>query len=689
MIDAAQQIRRLQRSVMLRSRLLSLRDAVSFALTLAFLIIAPLIVSAKLRLVEFPLWPVIAIICFTFLCVALVRWARSLATEDESAFLIDQSLNLDDRIASSWSVITRGGPNDEFQRALIEDAAERISSERAESIVRFVMPRSYAVSLLSVVLLVAAAMLPARTIPVTEAAATERTDVDNAGVRLEASSSEIERETPKDTDTATLAREQADLGRKLRASRATRAEALKRLGALEERIRQRHDDLANTHADEIVALADRRFSGTISSTPITPKKFEQESRESEPIGQVNSSKPGPSRAQQQKNDKPGNIATNQPVTQPSDAANNSSIADASPSKKNRSKNPRRSVKSKLANETASASADGRTDNSNKSEVSGAKQAPTKPSPNDHASPRGSAANPPASNSAAKSEAQAGKPDPAAQSDDKKSDAEHDEAKTDDAAKTAVDALKAVPDSLSQQAAKALPKISAELLKKAAQLRDKQLSPSDIEKLRNAAESLSRDLAKIGQSEELQKALKEMARDVKPEQVEEVARQLEGQESLKKELEAAARLLSENRQAREAVAGLAGQISKGQNSDGDSPSTGQRSKSKPQGLGGNGPSDNARTDSVAKPKSADDTRLREQTGQGRKASVGGKLQQRPGGEYLYLQTKAGTGSSRVEYSSAYPQYRREAERSISRSQVPPGMRSVVRKYFDAINPDAKK
>src|SRR5262249_21331208 len=143
----------------------------------------------------------------------------------------------------------------------------------------------------------------------------ERTDVDNAGVRLEESSSEIEREAPKDTDTAALAREQADLGRKLRASRATRADALRRLGALEERIRQRHDDLANTHADEIVTLADRRFSGTISSTPITPKKLEQASPESEPSVQVDSSKSGLSSTQQQKIDKPGNTATNQPVAQ--------------------------------------------------------------------------------------------------------------------------------------------------------------------------------------------------------------------------------------------------------------------------------------------------------------------------------------------------------------------------------------
>ncbi len=530
MIDAVQRIKRFQRSVRLRSRLLSLRDAVSFSLTLAFLIITPLIVAAKLRLVDFPIWIVIAAVCLPSIGVALIRWATSLATEDESAFLIDQSLELDDRMTSSWSVIARGGPHGEFQRALIEDAAERISSERAASIVSSGMPRSYAVLLLSVVFLVVAAMLPARTTPITEAAATERTDVDNASVRLEESSNEIERETPKETDTAALAKEQSELGRKLRASRATRADALKRLGALEERIRQRHDDLVNTHADEIVTLADRRFSGTLSATPPTPKKFEQASAESKSSEQNESSKEGNSGALNQKKDeKPGNTASSQSVAQPSESANRSSRDDTAQSQ-TQSRNPRHSAKSKLSRQNTSASTDDRSDNSSKSDSSANKQASSKSSPNANVSADGTAAKPSASDPAP-TQPPAGEPNSTAQSGDKKPDTDHEQSKGGDAAKSAADALKAVPDSLSQQAARALPKISADLLKKAAQLRGNQLSPSDIEKLRNAAESLARDLSKIGQSEELQKALKEMAREVKPEQVEEVARQLESQENL--------------------------------------------------------------------------------------------------------------------------------------------------------------
>src|SRR5207247_4635574 len=123
------------------------------------------------------------------------------------------------------------------------------------------------------------------------------------------------------------------------------------------------------------------------------------------------------------------------------------------------------------------------------------------------------------------------------------------------------ALKAAPDCLVNQAVKALPKLSEDLLKKAAQLRANELSPGDIEKLRQAAESLSRDLSQIAQSKELQQALQEMARQVRPEQIEQVARELGNQEKLKQELESAARLLTENQQAKEIVAGLAGEFSR--------------------------------------------------------------------------------------------------------------------------------
>ncbi|HEY9231062.1 MAG TPA: hypothetical protein VIS78_02920, partial [Blastocatellia bacterium] len=81
--------------------------------------------------------------------------------------------------------------------------------------------------------------------------------------------------------------------------------------------------------------------------------------------------------------------------------------------------------------------------------------------------------------------------------------------------------------------------------------------------------------------------------------------------------------------------------------------------------------------------------RQPTGQGRDARLSGNPQRGTGGEFLYLKSPASRGVSRAPYTSAYPQYRREAERSVERSQVPQRLRSVVKSYFDAINPDAAK
>jgi hypothetical protein len=239
----------------------------------------------------------------------------------------------------------------------------------------------------------------------------------------------------------------------------------------------------------------------------------------------------------------------------------------------------------------------------------------------------------------------------------------------------------------------LPKISEELLKKAAELRANELSPADIEKLRKAAESLSRDLAPIAQSKELQQALQEMAGKIRPEQIEQVARELGNQEKLKQELDAAARLLMENQQAKEMVAGLAGQFARlrdeKRQQDNRRPigKSGMREEETPSHNQASGSRNRTNAGGVhEKSETAADLRL---AGKGRESSLKGKVQQGSGGEYLYLQTKAGLGAARAPYSSAYPQYRREAERSVQRSQAPPNLRSVVRKYFDAINPDAKK
>jgi hypothetical protein len=80
---------------------------------------------------------------------------------------------------------------------------------------------------------------------------------------------------------------------------------------------------------------------------------------------------------------------------------------------------------------------------------------------------------------------------------------------------------------------------------------------------------------------------------------------------------------------------------------------------------------------------------QRTGKGVDTKLNGKVTRGAGGDYLFLKAQAGGGTARAPYSSAYPQYRREAERTVERSQVPPHLRSVVRGYFDAINPDGAR
>ncbi|HKG22544.1 MAG TPA: hypothetical protein VKC34_11640 [Blastocatellia bacterium] len=251
---------------------------------------------------------------------------------------------------------------------------------------------------------------------------------------------------------------------------------------------------------------------------------------------------------------------------------------------------------------------------------------------------------------------------------------------------------AVASAVTEQAAKALPSLSEQLLKKAEQLRSGELKAEDIQQLRQAAEFLARDLSQIAQSKELQQAVEQMARQINPEQLEQVARQLLSQEKVRKELEAAARLLAQNRQVKEFVAGLERNFNRGQKPgppdnpgrDGGGERGSEAGRGNGPGQNGGGAGNREPGSRAQSPAAGDSSKAK-----GRETRVAGTLDRKPGGEYLFLQTKPGIGAARLPYSSAYPQYRRQAERSVERSNVPPHMRSVVRSYFDAINPDGKK
>ena len=673
----------LHRQVMWRRRLLSLQDSLALALTISALVAAAIVVIVRLQLISIPVWAVVPGTVGIAVAVALFRWFRNLAGEAIAAGLIDESLKLEDRVATSRLIIGRGGPTGVFEEALIEDTAARVGDQQASTVVPFRARRWYALLLVSAIGLSAALMIPARSVPADQAVATERADIEAAGAHLEQTATEIEQSVGPETETASLAKEQAEIGRGFRRATATRSEALRRLSALEERIRQKNDDLTDTRAEEIVSLADRRLGNTLATLSKTqPKKFEQAE---------------------------GQLAETTDV-QPSETRLTSGKEAQVPAADGKLAEP--SEKSAPAGPRRQSPATGEASNGNRATARGPQKQPQEPvSASDNRNvDRGSKAStrleskgrePSAEPSASASQTAPQKQNDAPPGDpgavaEKAPEQNNKERRADDSAAPqppiSPDALKAVPDSLVQQAAKALPKLSEELLKKAAELRANELSAADIEKLRKAAESLSRDLDQIAQSKELQKALQAMARRVRPEQIDQVARELGNQEKLKQELEAAARLLAENRHAKEMVAGVAGQFARSQDEK-QRPDNNRRDYGKSDirdqnGRAGNASSPGRRSDGGVVAPERLETAKQGLAGSGRKSSVTGKLQQRPGGEYLYLQSKAGDGAARAPYSSAYPRYRREAERSVQRSQVPASMRSMVRKYFDAINPDAK-
>lgn len=686
MSEAVDRIVRLQRRVMWRGRLLSLQDELALAVTISALIGTVLVLLARLRSIEFPLWAVIIGVAAISVGAALIRQFMTRISEHDAAFLIDASLELDDRVATSSMIIERGGPKQVLEEALIEDTAERIGNLIAPSIVPFRVRRWYALVMISIVGIVASLMIPSRTLPASEAVATERANIENAGELLERTAGEVERIVPAGTEVAALAKEQAEVGRGFRHSKATRGEALKRLSALEERLRRRRDELANTHAEEIVDLADRRLGATLSTLStarrkrLQPNESQLALRGEEPPG---ASKPG---IENRVTPSSGGHNTSESSQEQSDNSVQSSSATQAPTKRDQSN---KETKAKEIGDAAP------------------RNRPLEPVSGNKAKSE-SVGSTPAERDSELDKARAGG---AAEFGRQRRGKKGDELKTDgeiSGEQTAgernaedkppgeqpaggLESLRAVPDSLAGQATKALPKISDELLKKAAEFRANDLSPGDIEKLRKAAELLSRDLAQFGQSRELQQALQEMARRIRPEQIEQVAQALGGQEKLKLELDAAVRLLAENQQAKEMVAGLADQLAriqdeKGQQDNqrgaGKSDLREQENRARNQAWSGTRGGQGQPPDKSG----AFDKRLDRR---GKESGLQGKLQKRPGGEYVYLQSKAGTGAARVPYASVYPQYRREAERSVQRTQVPPRLRAVVRKYFDAINPDAKK
>jgi hypothetical protein len=714
--EAARKLSQFERKVMWRMRLLALIDLLATALLAGGLASAAFVLYIRLRPAQTPAWVIPASIFGVILIAVAVRWLVTRPAEREAAFLIDHKLGLDDRMTTAYAIIERGGPQHLVESALVEDAASRVEGARASSVAPHRLRKRHALSLVGVIALAAAVMIPERALPGGEALAEARADIQNAGEQLEKTAQEVEQIAPPESQTAGLAKEQAELGRALRRSKDTRAEVLKKLSALGERIRARHDELAATRADEIVSLAEKRLQSAVADRPKAKTDDNLPPVEAE-IAQSEAADASDDRATARDND------ANRP-SQPSlkaQARDNKAVEKSYETKDGQKMPAPKTDDAKAASDKAGDKADrNQAAAGRESERGNNSSAPSdQKRPNNQAQDKASQDNASKDN-ASKQAPQPSTPqsgatsaEPGASADtnpqaDQAATGEQDSKQQEQGGDPA--SQNPLAGAVADQAAKALPGMTEQLLKQAEALRNGQLSSADIKRLQQAAELLARDLSRIAQSKEFQQAVEQLARQISPEQIESVARELMKQEQLLKELEAAARLMMQNQQARQMVAGLAETFAdledrmkdrtqneranrvrreggdNGDNGDNGSEQSGQELL-RADGKASGGTKGGAKT--AIRGQSARASAQERLTAQGKEAKLSGKVQNGAGGEYLYLQARPGAGAARAPYRSAYPQYRREAERSVERSKIPPHMRSVVRSYFDAINPDAAK
>jgi hypothetical protein len=730
-MEAISKIQNFARGVMWRSRLLALQDTLALGLLAGGLISAALIFYIRWKAIQTPVW-IVALVVFSAVFGALLtRWSSSCASENDAGFLIDEALKLEDRFATSQAIISRSNVESEVEKALLEDASSRVEDIKSAAIVPYRMKKFYALSAVALIAFGAAIMIPQKALPGGEELVQTQADIQAAGEQLEKTSTEIEKFVPPETVTASLAKEQAELGRSLRRSSDTRAEALKKLSSLEDRIRQRHDELKNTRADEIVALAQKRMGTALAQMGkrnIQPSASEKEQASNSESANNSASREDKANQKKASPDNPGNNEAGNKIA-------SDSSTDAKVEGKNRQADKSNAKKSTVAkanqnpadkNRANPDSADKDKEDSNQKSADIAKPKPAEQKNTGDKSGQNQIAENqksegeknPTSQKTDPNETQNAKQQPdvkkntspenpvvgkdqtankqpqenTGQGEVKNPEQEQPENKEQEQNQ---DTSNPLIKGIAEQATKAL---SEQLLNKAEELKAGKLSAEDIRKLAQSAAQLAKDLAPIAQSKEFQNTLEQLAKQVNPQQLEQIARELMKDEKLQRELQAAAKLLWQNRQVKDMVAGLtktAAEIEAdmrqqgGENNTKPSPDALPNQQSEPITL-----SSNANPKGQQKGSSGQGTQTarveaeRKLAGQGREAKISGQLQNRPGGDYVYSGVKPGAGAVRVPYSSAYPQYRRQAERTVERSQVPTHMRSMIRSYFDAINPNGK-
>jgi hypothetical protein len=654
------------------------------------------------------------------------RWHQKRATGKAAAFLIDQAFALEDRITTAHEILVRGEARRDVEQALIDDAASHLDDKRAAAVVPYRLHAWHAVALAGIAAFVVAVAMPTRQLPGGEAIVEAQTDIQSAGEQMEEVGEAIAKLAPAESETAKLAQEQAALGRSFRMSPESRAEALRQLSALEERIRKRHSELAATHADEIVSVAEKRMRNAIEPARKEKSGHDEvndaaqagddstvrDENQSTGANDTDKQKSAAKRRSANPKESPKPLPA---IAQANDAARK---VKGKPTQPNANPAEPQATAANQPPQAESNQSDNR-QSPGKNNPAQSQESPQKP-------PQKPISGQPPTNATAEASKQSGNPQSANPQNGNPPSAPEATAKADGQPNSQPNSEpnpqgeqpkpEAKPEAnqesnnplanlAAEQAGKMLPQLSQELLKKAAELRDGKLSPDDIKRLQQSAELLARDLSRIGQSKEMQQLAEQLAKQITPEQIEQFARALGNQEELKRELQASVRLMMENQQAKSTVAGMAQSFAKwgeqferrDRNGSGNrqQPNDGKPEQQQGNNRGGRGVMD-AKDEQAGRDimraaggLTAKTDGPRQPTGQGRDARLSGNPQRGTGGEFLYLKSPAGRGASRAPYTSAYPQYRREAERSVERSQVPPRLRSVVKSYFDAINPDAAK
>ncbi|HEY7545439.1 MAG TPA: hypothetical protein VID27_11175, partial [Blastocatellia bacterium] len=213
MIDSAVSIKQFERKVMWRDRALSLLDHLAFVLIFGGIVSASFVLYVRLRPAELSIWKIVFAVFGALALTAAARWFLTRAKEREAALKIDRALSLEDRIVSARAIIERGGPKREIETALIDDAAQRLKDVDGSRVVPSIFARWHALGLIGVAALAVALLIPQKPNPQADALIAERQDIQTAGEQLEQTASEVEKELPPESETARLAKEQAELGR--------------------------------------------------------------------------------------------------------------------------------------------------------------------------------------------------------------------------------------------------------------------------------------------------------------------------------------------------------------------------------------------------------------------------------------------------------------------------------------------